>query len=76
MYLSKAKEEVELYKSVGSRSVPCFKPKADVIPIVICTEHIKRVYYVHLCKDHRKDSITYKPKCKCYITYQDLSEGE
>ena len=78
LYLQKAQEEVKLYKEVGKRpeiNVLCFKPKPDVIPIIIFTEQMRRIYYVHLCKDHRKDHIGYKPKCKCYITYEEFDEN-
>jgi len=74
-YVEKAKNEVELYRSIKSHPnavISNFKAKADVVPFVICAGGIKRIYYFHLCKDHRKDRLSYKPSCSCYLTFEDL----
>lgn len=74
-FVEKARNEVDLYQSIRSHPnavVSKFKAKADVIPFVICVNGTNRIYYFHLCKDHRKDRLTYKPSCSCYITFEDL----
>lgn len=76
-YIEKARKEVALYEtvhgSVGSVSTS-FKSKAYVIPFVFCLQGIKRIYKLHLCKDHRKDRCLYKPKCQCYLTWEEFGK--
>ena len=76
-YIDKARKEVEYYEMIKGRAEHAhasFKPRPYVIPFVICVNGMKRIYKVHLCKDHRKDRISYKPKCKCYITWEEFGE--
>ena len=73
-YIDKARREVEMYSQVhehGFKPIP-FKTKADVIPFIVCVGGTRRLYKVHLCKEHRKDRITYRPQCRCYITWEDF----
>lgn len=76
-YVQLAKEEVEILKGIAKTSKynpRSLKTKPYVIPYVICVRGIKRIYWFHLCKQHRRAVGEMKGHCNCYITYEDLGE--
>ena len=78
-YIERARNEVQLYKSIANHSgasLSSFKSKPYIIPIIICTTNTKRIYKIHLCKEHRKDALTYRPRCSCYITWEEFGETD
>lgn len=73
-YIEKAKAEVGMYKQIQDANgvQVSFKSKANVVPFVICIGGVKRIYKAHICKEHQKDRLKYKPKCKCYFTWEEF----
>lgn len=76
-YIHKAADEVKLLKGVSGHTgtvAKSFKDKPYIIPITIFTQACKRIYRVHLCKEHQKTNLSYHPHCKCYVTWEDIGE--
>ena len=76
-YVKKAKEELDILKNIAdtSKYVPrSLKTKPYVIPYVVCACGIKRIYYFHLCKQHRTTVGEMKGHCNCYITWENLGD--
>lgn len=79
IYLQKARSEVGLLKSLQAQPgvvPPSFKSKPYIIPFIIYANGTKRLYKVHLCKEHRKDTLTYIPRCTCYLTWEDIGDKD
>lgn len=77
MYIEKAKSELRTLTDIWyyTKETPSsLKSKPYALPFVICIGNIKRIYWVHLCKEHRKDNLKYNPHCKCYITWENFGE--
>ena len=64
-------QDIWYYSQVTPRSL---KSKPHAIPFVICVGKIRRIYWYHICREHRKDVNKYVPRCSCYITWQNLGE--
>jgi len=78
-YINKAADEVKLLRNVSGHvgAVPKpFKDKPNIIPVVVFTKTCKRIYKVHLCKEHQKMTLNYNPHCKCYVTWEDIGEED
>ena len=76
-YLKQAKEELEILKQIAktSKYAPrSLKTKQYTIPYIICAGGIKRIYWFHLCKQHRQAVGEMKGHCNCYITWENLGE--
>lgn len=76
-YVDLEKKELDTLSDIWyyTKETPkSLKTKPYTIPFVICVGGTKRIYWVHLCKEHRKDRITYRPHCKCYITWENFGE--
>lgn len=76
-YIKQAKEELEILKGIAdtSKHKPrSLKTKPYVIPYVICVGGVKRIYYFHLCKQHRTTVGEMRGHCNCYITWENLGE--
>lgn len=76
-YILLAKQELSTLRDIKSytKNTPkSLKVKPYVLPFIICTNTVKRIYWLHLCKEHRKETLSYRPHCKCYITWENFGE--
>lgn len=74
-FINKAADEIKQLKNISGythKAAPVFKEKPYIIPVMIFTKTCKRVYKVHLCKEHRKSNLKYNPHCTCYVTWEDI----
>lgn len=74
--IEKAKKEIKLVKEIGEYAHT--KPKSllqkqHVIPFLLCLNDVRRMFYLHVCNNHRKEHLKYNPTCNCFVTWEDLS---
>lgn len=76
-YIELARKELSLLSDsmAYSKQTPkSLKSKPYTVPFIICVKGLKRIYWVHLCKAHRQDTLKYNPHCKCYVTWENFGE--
>lgn len=78
-YIELAKKELSILADIWyytKKTPKSLKTKPYTLPFIICVNGMKRIYWVHLCKEHRKDTLKYNPHCKCYITWENIGDED